>query len=144
MRFSVMRTSDAGSTWDFDRVFDDFLSLGPLYDEGWTPRMEVTEDEKAIHVTAEMPGLSEKDINVTLEKNVLTISGEKNEEKKENNEKRNIVLSERRYGSFSRSIRVPQYVRADTVKAEFRNGVLTVELPKSEEARPRQIEVKVH
>ncbi|MBN1532612.1 MAG: Hsp20/alpha crystallin family protein [Spirochaetes bacterium] len=130
--------------WDIDRFFDDFFSSKPLSTGEWNPRVDVAEDEKSIQVTAEIPGLTENDIKVTIEKNVLTISGEKKEEKEEKDEKKNTVLSERRYGSFCRSMALPEGIKADAVSAEFKNGVLKIALPKEEAAQPKRIEVKVH
>ncbi len=130
--------------WDIDTLFDDLFSSKALGSTEVFPRVDVAEDDRAIRVTAEIPGLTEKDINVTVEKNVLTISGEKKEEREEKDEKRNIVMSERRFGSFCRSMRLPEGIKAEEINAEFKNGVLTIDLPKSEQIQPRKIEVRAH
>ncbi|MEW6526359.1 MAG: Hsp20/alpha crystallin family protein [Spirochaetota bacterium] len=128
---------------DVKRIFDDFFTLEPvdLFDSAWVPSIDVEEDEKSIHVRAEIPGIDEKDLNVTLEDNVLTISGEKKEERKEENKR--YVLAERRFGSFKRSIALPAEVKADNVKASFKNGVLTVDFEKKEVSQPKRITINV-
>jgi len=128
---------------DVKRIFDDFFALEPvdLFDSAWLPTVDVEEDEKSIHVRAEIPGIDEKDLNVTLEDNVLTISGEKKEERKEENKR--YVLAERRFGSFKRSIALPAEVKADSVKASFKNGVLTIDFEKKEVSQPKRITINV-
>lgn len=128
---------------DVKRIFDDFFALEPvdLFDSAWLPTVDVEEDEKSIHVRAEIPGIDEKDINVTLEDNVLTISGEKKEERKEENKR--YVLAERRFGSFKRSIALPAEVKSDSVKASFKNGVLTIDFEKKEVSQPKRITINV-
>ncbi len=129
---------------DLDRLFADFFAAKPFEMEGeWYPKVDIEEDEKAYHVKAEIPGLNEKDLDVTIEKDLLTIAGEKKEETEERNGKK-VVLRERRYGSFTRSWRLPEGIKSDEVKAEFKNGVLTIEMPKSEEAKPKKIDIQVH
>lgn len=128
---------------DVKRIFDDFFTLEPvdLFDSAWVPSIDVEEDEKSIHVRAEIPGIDEKDLNVTLEDNVLTISGEKKEERKEENKR--YVIAERRFGSFKRSITLPDEVKADSVKATFKNGVLTIDFEKKEVSQPKRITINV-
>jgi HSP20 family protein len=144
---------------EIDRLFEDFassFSLFPLsrrlFEEPvWrmpgvfaitTPAVDVAENERAFEITAELPGLAEKDIELTLSNDILTIKGEKSEEKEE--KKKDYYLSERRYGSFQRSFRLPEGVDADKIEAAFKNGVLTITLPKTAEAQKklRKIEVK--
>lgn len=128
---------------DVKRIFDDFFALEPvdLFDSAWMPSVDVEEDEKSIHVRAEIPGIDEKDLNVTLEDNVLTISGEKKEERKEENKR--YVLAERRFGSFKRSITLPDEVKADSAKATFKNGVLTIDFEKKEVSQPKRITINI-
>lgn len=130
---------------DFDAIFDDFFSLKPsaLFESDWVPSVDVEEDDKAIHVKAEVPGLEEKDLDVSLHNNMLTIKGEKKEEKKEEKGK-NRIISERRYGSFSRSISLPEGIKTDKVKAKFKNGILNIEIPKDESVKPKKISIDVH
>ena len=101
---------------------------------------DVTESEKEIRITAELPGLEEKDVKVELVDNVLTISGEKKAEKEEKNDNRYVV--ERSYGSFSRSVELPDGIKPEDIKASMAKGVLTVTLPKPAQAASKRIEVK--
>lgn len=105
------------------------------------PAIDFAEDDNAYHLTAEMPGLSDKDVNLELSGDVLTIAGEKREEKEE--KEKNYHWSERRYGSFRRAIQLPQHIERDRIEANFRNGVLSVTLPKSEDAKQRQRKIEV-
>jgi HSP20 family protein len=100
---------------------------------------DVAEDEHTLTVKVDMPGLNAKDIDIQAEKGVLTIRTERNSEKEEKNKKYHRV--ERSYGSFCRSFRLPSTVDTEKVSAEYKDGVLRVEMPKSEEARAKKIEV---
>lgn len=106
-----------------------------------TPAVDVTEDEKAYKITAELPGLEQKDISVTVTGDTLTIKGEKSYEKEAKNKDRHV--SERAYGSFQRSFAVPDAVDRDKVAADLAKGVLTITLPKTVQAQKQhKIEVK--
>ncbi len=105
------------------------------------PDADVMETEGEIRVVAELPGLKAEDIDLSLENNVLTIRGEKREERSESDERNTWHLSERRYGRFSRSFVLPREVEQDRIEARFEDGVLTVTIPKSETARRRRIEI---
>jgi HSP20 family protein len=94
-----------------------------------------------IVVKAEVPGLEPKDIDISLTGGVLTIKGEKKQEKEEKDE--NYHRIERSYGTFTRSVRVPQEVQSDKIEATYKNGVLKITLPKSEEAKKKEIKIKV-
>ena len=132
-------------TREIDSFFNDFFNWEPVVFGGeWTPTLEVKEDDKALYVNAELPGLDEKELSVTLEHNVLTISGERKEEREEGDKEKNYHFSERRYGSFSRSIAVPDGIKADQIAAEYKNGLLKITLPKSEEAQPKKINITVN
>ncbi|MBN2159867.1 MAG: Hsp20/alpha crystallin family protein [Spirochaetes bacterium] len=135
-----------GSDLTSNSVFDDLFRMVPVDVNGYTlnPRIDVHEDEKGFYIKAEMPGLEEKDINVTLKDRVLTISGEKKEEKNEKNEKREYYYSERRFGSFTRTIALPERIKGDAVKAHYRNGILEIELPKDEASQPKKINISVN
>jgi HSP20 family protein len=104
------------------------------------PSTDVTETDKEIEISAELPGLEEKDVQVNLADGVLTIRGEKNAEKEEKD--KNYRLVERSYGSFERSIALPEGVKSEDVKASIAKGVLTVKVPKPALAQARKIEVK--
>lgn len=108
-----------------------------------SPSIEVKESDKELIITAELPGVEEKDIDVSLSDNTLTIRGEKKAEKEEKGD--NYYVSERSYGNFSRSFTLPYEVDADAIKAKFSKGVLTVTFPKTKaiQQKTRKIEVKV-
>ncbi|HET6374844.1 MAG TPA: Hsp20/alpha crystallin family protein, partial [Methylocella sp.] len=108
---------------------------------GIAPAVDVAEKEKEYEITAELPGMDEKNIEVKLANNVLTIKGEKKEEKEER--EKDYYLSERRYGSFVRSFQVPEGVDTAKIEASFSKGVLTVKLPKSAEAQKNEKTISV-
>jgi HSP20 family protein len=107
----------------------------------WAPAVDITEDDKEYLVKAELPELKKEDVKVTVENGELTISGERKFEKEEKNKKYHRV--ERSYGSFVRSFTLPETVSGEKVNAEFKDGMLTVHLPKDEKAKPKAIEVKL-
>ena len=107
----------------------------------WEPLVDIIEDDKEYIIKTELPEVKKEDVRVSVENGVLTITGERKFEKEEKNKKYHRV--ERAYGSFARSFTLPEVAEADKVNAEFKDGVLKVHLPKSEKAKPKQIEVKV-
>ena len=107
----------------------------------WTPLADITEDDREYVIKAELPELRKEDVKVTVENGVLTISGDRKFEKEEKKKKYHRV--ERGYGSFVRTIALPEDADADKIKAEFKHGMLEVHLPKNEKAKPKQIEVHV-
>jgi HSP20 family protein len=131
--------------FDFDRLFEDFdrgWGLTPGRAEtGWAPAVDIYEDEKSIVLSADLPEMNEKDIELKVEDNHLTIKGER---KFENEEKReNYHRVEKRYGSFQRTFALPETVDADGIKAKYDKGVLKVTLPKVEKpSTARTIPVK--
>ena len=153
------RTPDLWQSFhdEMDRLFDRFAGgFGMLSPRRWfaepswtyessfsfpTPAVEVTEDDKGYKITAELPGLEEKDIEITVAGGLLTIKGEKSYEKDDKNKNRHV--SERAYGSFRRSFALPDGVDADKIGADMAKGVLTVTLPKTAQvAKQQKIEVK--
>jgi HSP20 family protein len=148
-----------GLRQEIDRLFDDFgqgfwrpfgrsfFTQEPSFrrekSPATMPAVDVIESEKAYEVTAELPGMDEKNIEVKVADGVLTIKGEKREEKEE--KKKDYYLQERSFGSFERSFGLPEGVDADKIEANFKKGVLTVMLPKKPEAQKpvKKIEVKV-
>ena len=108
----------------------------------WVPRVNVEETKDELLLSAELPGMTHDDITIELENNLLTISGEKNEQRTEGDEERRYHLWERRYGAFQRSFTLPRTVSADDIQAGFENGILTIRMPKAAEAKTRKIEVK--
>ena len=112
---------------------DDALPIGT-----WAPAVDVAEDGEKIHVKVEVPGMEEKDLRINFEDGLLTVSGERQFERKED---RNYHRIERAYGSFVRTFSLPRSVDASQIVANYRNGVLEIEIPKKEEAKPRQIQI---
>jgi HSP20 family protein len=110
--------------------------------KGWTPPCDIFETDKELVMKFELPEIKKEDVSVTIEQNVLTLRGERKFEERTDRDSYHRI--ERRYGEFLRSFNVPLYVDAAKINAEFKDGVLTVTLPKSEEARPKQINVKVN
>ncbi|HUS59429.1 MAG TPA: Hsp20/alpha crystallin family protein [Planctomycetota bacterium] len=125
-----------------NRLVDDFFrSSEPALDRGeWSPSIDVSENDAEFLVKAEVPGLGKDDLSVTVTGNLLTIKGEKKDERKET--KGTWTMVERRYGRFERSIPLPSGVDTEKAQAEFSNGVVTITLPKSEEARAKKIPIK--
>jgi len=154
---------------EMDRLFDEFTSgwpwgrsrhrhhgvmepFGGMMDPframpfGWgagVAAVDVVDKDEAVQVRAELPGLNEDDVDVRLSDGVLTIKGEKKEEREEGKKESSYYLSERRYGSFQRSFRIPEGIDMDNVDASFKKGVLTVTLPKSEEAQKKVKKIAV-
>ncbi|HOS40561.1 MAG TPA: Hsp20/alpha crystallin family protein [Spirochaetota bacterium] len=131
---------------EIQNLFDDFFTVGPssLFDAAWAPSIDIEESDTAIHIKAEVPGIEEKNLSVSIENNMLIISGEKNEERKEEGTDKRYVVSERRFGSFHRSIQLPENIKSDKISAKFKNGVLAIDIPKDETAQPKMITIDVH
>jgi len=130
------------------RAMDDMMGSFQL--EPWsrqgdgfelTPRIDVCEDAEGYRISAELPGVKKNDVTLTLADNVLTIRGEKKEERQEKT--KDYYQVERSYGTFSRSIHVPGEVISDKINATFKDGVLSVQLPKSKEAQAQQKRIEV-
>lgn len=143
---------------EMDRLFDGFFDGGGsrgLIDWNWDPfrelrgraplislpQIDIHENDKAYVIEAELAGMSEKDVDLVVKDDVLTLKGEKKEEKKE--EKKDYLLSERSYGSFQRSFRLPEGVDRDGISAEFKNGVLCVTLPKTAKAQQESKKIQI-
>lgn len=126
----------------FDRLFgrDDLWGAEGVTTAGeWVPAVDIVENDNALTVKVELPGVEAKDVAVTIDNNVLTLKGERRIEKEVKNE--NYHRMERAYGTFARSFALPTFVDAENVKAEFRNGLLTVTVPKKPNAKTRAVEV---
>jgi HSP20 family protein len=126
--------------------FETFRSFGPMFDKrwpftGWTPPCDIYETNKEIVLKMELPEMRKEDVRVTLENNVLTLRGERKFDETVSQE--NYHRIERHYGEFIRIFTLPRFVEGSKVVAEFKEGMLTVTLPKNAEAIPRQIDVKV-
>jgi HSP20 family protein len=128
---------------EVDRLFGSVFD-SPFFEfqrSGLVPALDFSESEDAYNVKVELPGVEEKDISITLADGNLEIKGEKKVEKEEKAEL--CYCSERRYGSFSRVVEIPSSVDAEKVTATFKNGILEVALPKKEEAKPKEVKIKV-
>ena len=136
---------------EMDRMMENFFGRRgrPWWPERWlrdemvvrAPALDVFEEKDDIVVKAELPGMAKENIEVNLTDDLLTIKGEKKKEEEVKEE--NYYRSERSYGSFVRSVELPKAVHADKVKATFKNGVLEIRIPKTEEAKKKEIKVKV-
>jgi HSP20 family protein len=134
---------------EIERTFDDFSRRGPLagfagFGEGATaPKIDVSESKDGLEVTAELPGVDEKDIDVTLSNGVLTIRGEKKTERDETDKSKNWHVIERRYGAFSRTVTLPYDPDSSKVEAKFEKGVLRVRLPKPAEMTKKEKKIAI-
>jgi HSP20 family protein len=140
---SVGRLADLRD--EIDRLFDSPLNgfgsvLQSLGD--WSPALDIHEDKENFVVKAELPGIKKEDVNVSFQDGCLTISGERKAESK--SEDAEVYHTERFFGRFQRTVALPAAVAADKVKAQYHDGVLTVTLPKTEEAKPKQIDISVN
>jgi HSP20 family protein len=124
----------------FDEPFAGFVRDGGLTAGQWKPLMDVVETKEAISLKVEMPGMKQEDINISLEDNTLTVKGERKHESEVNEE--GFTRLERSYGTFQRSVVLPPTVDSEHVKATYKDGVLEIQLPKKEEARPKAIKVE--
>ena len=127
-----------------NRLFEDSFLRGRSEQSSlatWAPAVDIYETEQELVAKADLPGLEEKDLDVRVENNTLTIRGERKVENKVSDE--NFLRVERAYGSFTRSFSLPNTVDTEHIKAEYRNGVLSVHMPKREESKPKQVKVSV-
>ena len=138
------RTNRPAARWslmpEIDYLFDDLVGRTSAGWTGWNPSADLFENDDAYVLEMELPGFSREDIELTVERNVLTVSGQRSAE--EETESVTYHLRERGTARFSRSFALPRSMDAEGVEARFDNGVLTVTLPKAAEARPKRIEVK--
>lgn len=143
---SAFSSDVLGMQKEFNRLFDNFFH-GDITDStsaftsAWIPAVDIAERENDFVVRMELPGVAKEDVKITMQNGILTVKGEKKQEKESKNSDYHRV--ERSYGSFQRSFTLPTAVRTDSVEASFTDGVLNISLPKAEEAKPKQIDVKV-
>jgi HSP20 family protein len=135
---------------DMEKRLSSYFGRAPMRTDGekeamtvaeWSPVVDITEDEKEYLIKAELPEMKKEDVKLTVQDDVLTISGERKYEKEEKGKKYHRV--ERAYGSFMRSFTLPEDADGSKIAAEYKDGVLKVRLPKAEKAKPKAIEVKV-
>jgi HSP20 family protein len=127
-----------------NRLFEDAFLRGRAGDSAlttWSPAVDIYETENELVLKADLPDLNEKDLDIRIENNMLTLRGERKWEQSVSED--NYLRVERAYGTFSRSFSLPNTVNAEAIQAEYRNGVLTVRMPKREESKPRQIKVSL-
>jgi HSP20 family protein len=125
---------------EIDRLFDELAQgIGPNGQQNIVPNIEISETDKAIEVSAEMPGLERKDVEISIDDDALTIRGEK---KIEENKDKNVQHSERSYGVFLRVLQLPPGIDPSSVQATMSNGVLKITIPKPAKSEPKKIEVK--
>jgi HSP20 family protein len=139
----VRRSEVPSTTRLFEEFFSDFPFSGSMFEDGdrWTPSVDIMEKEGNLILRAELPGLSEKQIELKLEGNTLTLKGER---KMENEDKKGTYHRvESSYGSFTRSFRLPDTVDTNKIHADYKNGILTVTIPQKSEVKPREIPVSV-
>ena len=130
-------------TRDLGRFWDSFFgggSKGRVEGE-WLPSLDLAETDNELVVKAELPGMDPKDIDISLSDGTLTIKGEKKQEKEE--KKSDYHFIERSYGAFTRSIQLPRQVEREKISASYKNGLLRITLPKSEEAKKKEVKIKV-
>jgi HSP20 family protein len=137
----LIRYSRPVDLFDWNRVLDNFFTDVPLWNSR-TPAVDVKEEDKRYLMEVELPGLTEKDIEVKVEDNILTLSSKKEESKEE--KKDGYLIHERRRAEFARTFVLPNDADREQINAEFKNGLLMVQIPKKPEAQPRKIDVKVN
>ena len=130
---------------EMDRLLDDFYGkmapAGDVYEGDWCPSMDVKETDDEITALVELPGIAKEDIKVSVRGDVLTVSGEKSQEKSDTKE--NVHRVERSYGFFKRSVVLPAEVETSKVKASFKDGILKIKMPKIESKKPKEIPIQL-
>jgi HSP20 family protein len=126
---------------EMSRIFDERLVSRGGESVGWTPNVDIFEDEEGVALRFELAGVDPKDVDIRFENGVLTLRGERKLEREDRRE--NYHRVEVSYGTFTRSFSLPGTIDAEKIRAESKNGVLTVHLPKKPEAKPKSIQVKV-
>jgi HSP20 family protein len=129
--------------YNIDRVFDEMFTGRPMVESevGWVPRADVHEQDHAFVVQLDLPGVEKDNVKVKFEDNTLVVSGERKYES--TTDEKSFHRVERIYGSFTRSISVPKDIDSEKISASFKNGVLEITLPKTNEVKPKEIEIKV-
>lgn len=131
---------------EMNRAFDgffrgDLLDSGSFFSEGWSPAVDISESSDSYSIYAELPGIKKDDVKITMNGNVITLRGEKKNESEK--KERTFNRIERSYGVFERSFTLPVTVKSEAIEARYNDGILTITLPKREEAKEKVIDVKV-
>lgn len=134
---SLFRIND-----DLDNIFETFMGENKDCNVSWSPVADIVEKDDKYTVKVELPGMKQEDIKVSVDDNVLTIKGERKCENE--SEKDKVIRVERSYGSFTRSFRLPKEIEEKDINATYKDGVLELNLPKSEEKKPRLIDIAVN
>ncbi len=146
--------SPSRNVFPFEKIFDDFFSNSPFLgdagnicnvanaESGFSPRVNITETDDQLKLNFEMPGIDKSKIKVTVKNGQLTVNGERSVEQKTETE--DFVRSEIFSGQFSRSFTLPKNVRTDKIKADYKNGMLLISLPKTEESKPKEIDININ
>lgn len=145
---SLIRFNPSRDLWkvrtDLDRLFNQFFNRAYESEDypevDWSPRLEIAENDDNFIINVELPGMKKQDVSIALQNDVLTLQGDKKVEKSDKGH--NYNLCERHYGKFIRSFRLPAQVNGEKIDASFKDGVLSLTLPKIEESKPKQIEIK--
>lgn len=140
--YPILRRRANAAAWPIERLFDNAFFGGEGVVTPWMPEVDVRENEEAILVQVDLPGMTREEVAVKLENGVLSISGERSRQTTEG-DSGSYHVAERRYGKFTRTFSLPDAVDAEKIRARFANGVLEVELPKVARARPRTVEIDV-
>ncbi len=140
----MIRPSRHGFSREVDRFFDDFFAAPSVrtdVDTDFVPRVNIKDTKDSVSLTFELPGMNKEDIKVSVKDNLLTVSGQREWKSEEKDEQ--YVRSEIHTGSFTRSFTLPENINDSKISADYRNGLLEIRLEKREEAKPKEIEVKV-
>lgn len=138
-------TSTLDRMMTLNRALDEAFTAAGAGNESqrlWVPAIDLFEKKDAYVVRAELPGVDRSNIEITFEKNVLTISGQKSTQFASGDEEVRVFAAERVSGTFSRSLRMPEHIDGDNIEAEYRDGLLSITIPKAQVAQPRKIELK--
>jgi HSP20 family protein len=137
MLYGMTTSPIFGLRREIDRLFDDTFARDGF---NWTPAVDIKENDSEIRLDLELPGLKPEDVDLTAENGILTVRGEKKSERKEGEDNRYHVV-ERTYGSFLRTFQLPQGIDEDQIKAEFDNGILSIQIPKAALPQPKRIQI---
>ena len=139
----IVRQNRTGNRW-LDPMFEDFFSVPSIFDrrtDTFIPKANIVDSEDKLTFSFEVPGMKKDDISVTITDRVLTVAGRREEHMK--SEKEQLVRQEMLTGEFERQFTLPEAIRTDAIDAEYSNGILTIELEKKDEVKPRQVDVKI-